>query len=90
METKISLRKVKNEIEVVVPFNEQFIKSAKNLEGKWNAEKGAWIFDKNLEEYVKYLLVRIYGVKRSKEEIEKEIADLKEKLAKLEAELNNL
>lgn len=62
MKTQVSLRKENNEIVVVVPFNQEFIKSAKNLQGKWNHEKGAWIFDDSLEEYVKYLLVRIYGV----------------------------
>jgi hypothetical protein len=62
MKTQISLRKENNEIVVVVPFNEDFIKSAKNLQGKWNSEKNAWIFDENLEEHVKNLLIKVYGV----------------------------
>lgn len=62
MKTQISLRKENNEIVVVVPFNEDFIKSAKNLQGKWNPTKKSWVFPGTVENYVKELLLKIYGV----------------------------
>lgn len=56
---------MKNEnglIAVTTSFNSEFVKKAKDLGGKWDAKNSEWIFDSTIEEYVKSLLLDIFGV----------------------------
>lgn len=48
-------------IEVVTPYNREFVEKARNLRGKWNSAKSAWVFDDSIEEYVKQALIDCYG-----------------------------
>ncbi len=48
-------------IEVVTPYNKEFVSKARNLRGKWDKSKSAWIFDDSIEEYVKQVLIECYG-----------------------------
>lgn len=42
---------VNGTISVVTPYNENFVKKARNLRGKW--KDNAWHFDDSIEEYVR-------------------------------------
>lgn len=53
--------KAEGVIEVVTPYNQEFVRRCRNLRGKWDAEKTAWIFDESIEEYVKQALMDCYG-----------------------------
>lgn len=48
-------------IEVVTPYNKEFVAKARNLRGKWSKSKNTWIFDDSIEEYVKQALIECYG-----------------------------
>ncbi len=49
------------EIEVVTPYDRDFVAKARNLRGKWDKAKEAWIFDDSIEDYVKKALIDVYG-----------------------------
>ncbi len=53
--------KTEGVIEVVTPYNQEFVKKCRNLRGKWDKVKSAWIFDDSIEEYVKQALMDCYG-----------------------------
>lgn len=59
MESIISLKIKDGEIYVVSPYNEIFVQKAHNLRGKFNA--GVWIFDDSLIDYVREIMIEIYG-----------------------------
>ncbi len=48
-------------IEIVTPYNKEFVSKARNLRGKWDKTKNAWIFDDSIEEYVRQSLIECYG-----------------------------
>lgn len=48
-------------IKVVTPYNKEFVSKARNLRGKWDKSKSAWVFDDSIEEYVKQALIECYG-----------------------------
>ncbi len=49
-------------VKVQSPFNSEFVKRAKDLGGKWDNNSKSWIFNENVIECVKNLLLEIYGV----------------------------
>ncbi|KAA6329769.1 hypothetical protein EZS27_021455 [termite gut metagenome] len=60
MKTKIKLEIIGEEVKVTSPFNGNFVKKAKNYQGKWKSE--AWWFSVNQIEYVRKAMIEIYGL----------------------------
>jgi len=48
-------------VTVVAPFNEVFIRKAKELGGRWDAHEGWWYFPADLTPQVRDLVVDVYG-----------------------------
>lgn len=44
------------------PFSSDFVKAARNLKGKWDYQKSAWLFSKSHYSNVKELLQRLFSV----------------------------
>lgn len=55
----VRIEKKEGRIYTTTPFNGVFVKKAKNLNGKWNGE--CWVFDEKVENFVKELLIEVYG-----------------------------
>lgn len=60
--SKVNITRSGNEISVSSPFNPAFVRRAKYLGGKWNAETKVWTFDARDEEDVRALCLDIYGI----------------------------
>jgi len=50
------------QVKVQTPYNAEFVTKAKNLGGKWDTLSKSWIFNENVLDYVKEILLQIYGV----------------------------
>jgi len=50
------------QVKVQTPYNAEFVTKAKNLGGKWDTLSKTWIFNENVLDYVKEILIQIYGV----------------------------
>ncbi len=50
------------QVKVQTPYNAEFVTKAKNLGGKWDSLSKSWIFNENVLNYVKEILIQIYGV----------------------------
>lgn len=48
-------------IRIVSPYNSEFIKAAKMIQGKWNSEKKSWDFPIGNEEQLDKILIENYG-----------------------------
>ena len=59
---QISFKKQDGKIIVTTYYNRRFASKARNLQGKWDSSKKAWIFDESVEEYVKQALLDVFGV----------------------------
>lgn len=60
--TTFKFSKQNGKVEVVSPYNSEFVKRARNLRGSWNAQKSAWVFDESVEEHVKNAMKECFGV----------------------------
>ena len=50
------------QVKVQTPYNAEFVTKAKNLGGKWDTLSKSWIFSESVLDYVKEILIQIYGV----------------------------
>lgn len=50
------------QVKVQTPYNAEFVTKAKNLGGKWDSLSKSWIFSESVLDYVKEILIQIYGV----------------------------
>lgn len=50
-----------DEIVVYSPYSSVFVSKARDIGGKWNSTKRAWVFDARLQERVSAILYSIYG-----------------------------
>jgi len=50
------------QVKVQTPYNAEFVTKAKNLGGKWDTLSKSWIFNESVLDYVKEILIQIYGV----------------------------
>jgi hypothetical protein len=50
------------QVKVQTPYNAEFVTKAKNLGGKWDTLSKSWIFNESVLDYVKEILLQIYGV----------------------------
>ena len=55
----MNIEKVENKIKVESEFNNEFVKGARKLHGKWNGK--SWEFDVENEDLVRKLLLECYG-----------------------------
>lgn len=60
--TDFSYKSENGMIEVISPYNKEFATKARNLRGKWDASKSAWIFDESVEDYLRKALLDCFGV----------------------------
>lgn len=56
---QIKLEIIEDKIKVTTPYNDKFVQKARNLRGSWKG--GAWWFDDSLLDYVREIMVEIYG-----------------------------
>lgn len=49
------------QIRTKTPYNKNFVEKARNLRGKWDREVEEWVFDDNIEDYIKKALLECYG-----------------------------
>jgi hypothetical protein len=57
----IDLIREGEQLRVRSPYHPDFPPEARKLGGKWDRERGEWVFDPRLEKEIRALLVRIYG-----------------------------
>lgn len=58
----VNLIRENGQVRVQTTYNSEFVKRAKDLGGKWDANSKSWIFSESVVDYVKNLLQEIYGV----------------------------
>ena len=58
----VKLTVANGKISVQTPYNAEFVTKAKNLGGKWDSLSKSWIFSESVLDYVKEILIQIYGV----------------------------
>ena len=58
----VDLIRENGQVRVQTTYNSEFVKRAKDLGGKWDANSKSWIFSESVVDYVKNLLQEIYGV----------------------------
>ena len=58
----VNLTVANGQVKVQTPYNAEFVTKAKNLGGKWDTLSKTWIFNENVLDYVKEILIQIYGV----------------------------
>jgi len=59
---KTNLIRENGQVRVQTTYNSEFVKRARDLGGKWDANSKSWIFSESVVDYVKNLLQEIYGV----------------------------
>jgi hypothetical protein len=57
----LDLIREEEQLRVRSPYHPAFPPEARKLGGKWDRERGEWVFDPRLEEQIRALLARIYG-----------------------------
>ena len=62
MENNENLTVNNGQVRVQTTYNSEFVKRAKDLGGKWDANSKSWIFNESVLDYVKEILIQIYGV----------------------------
>ncbi|KAA6348486.1 hypothetical protein EZS27_004086 [termite gut metagenome] len=55
----IKLEQIGDQVKVTCPYNEEFVRKAHNLRGKW--KENAWWFDDSILEYVREVMIQIYN-----------------------------
>jgi len=58
----VNLTVANGKISVQTTYNAEFVTKAKNLGGKWDSLSKSWIFSESVLDYVKEILIQIYGV----------------------------
>jgi len=58
----VNLTVANGQVKVQTPYNAEFVTKAKNLGGKWDSLSKSWIFSESVLDYVKEILIQIYGV----------------------------
>ena len=58
----VKLTVANGKISVQTTYNAEFVTKAKNLGGKWDNNSKSWIFSESVLDYVKEILIQIYGV----------------------------
>lgn len=59
MTQEIKLEIIDDQVKVISPYNEHFVRKARNFRGKW--KNGAWWFDDSIIDYVRDTMIEIYG-----------------------------
>lgn len=57
----VSITEENGKLYVESPYNPDYVKRAKNLGGRWNADRRCWVFDARAEADVRALLADTYG-----------------------------
>ncbi|KMY23331.1 hypothetical protein ACU19_05000 [Actinobaculum suis] len=57
----INIVETQNQIAVTSPYNPEFIREAKNIYGRWNPQKKAWVFKEDYREELYDILKEVYG-----------------------------
>lgn len=57
----VRVKDVASRIQVAAPFNQEFVKGAKELGGRWRYRSGVWSFPGYQRSKLNELLERVYG-----------------------------